>query len=125
MKINIALLAGVSALSLMLSGCSAGGAKSYSSIDDLVTGYESSGLICNWTQTDQVTDALESGTCNSESVLMLFNDSAEATTLAESLADTMRGFGMDPTILVGPNWVINDTEVESLQPVLGGKLITK
>jgi predicted small lipoprotein YifL len=107
-----------------LTGCMPSGPKKYASIDDLVAAYEAAGQSCDWTETDQVTDALASGTCSDSSVLSLWLDSGDATDSANSLLELGTSYGIKVHLLVGPNWLINDPAVEELQKKLGGKIIS-
>lgn len=120
-KLTAAVLVLASVASL--TGCMPSGPKKYASIDELVAAYVSAGQSCDWTQTDQVTDAIASGTCSETSVLSLWLDSGDATDSANSLVELGKSFGMKMHLLVGPNWLINDPAVEELQKKLGGKII--
>ncbi len=120
---KIATVSVLAVASVSLSGCFPSGPKEYGSIEELVAAYEDAGQYCDWTETDQITAALASGTCGSTSVLSLWLDSGDAMNSAENLAEMMRSFGSEPSLLVGPNWLINDPAAAELQKKLGGKLI--
>lgn len=87
-------------------------------IDQLVDAAVDAGLICNWEQTDVVMGAVASGACSDESVLMMFQDHADAKKIVDGIA----GMTAEP-LLLGENWVVNSKMNEELQAVLGGELV--
>lgn len=114
------------ALSLSLTGCTSlnSDPKTYSDIDELVSDFVSSGGDCSqWSQENHVTDALQSGKCNDETIIMFFGSKDEANARALDLKNTMKSFGFSPNLLVGDNWVINGPQVEVVEPKMGGVLI--
>lgn len=112
---------------LALAGCSApapepeetpAGLGRITTIDQLVDAAVDAGLICNWDQTDVVRGAVASGACSDESVLMMFQDHADAKAVVDGIA----GVTEEP-LLFGENWVVNSKMNEELQAVLGGELV--
>ncbi|MDT3331387.1 hypothetical protein Q9S78_11980 [Microbacterium sp. KSW-18] len=91
-----------------------------STIDELKDAFIDAGGVCNWKQTDVVTDATASGECSDQTVLMLFADMDEKEELVSFLSE---GSISEPTILVGENWVINSPEAEDMQGALGGEWV--
>jgi hypothetical protein len=109
----------------LVAGC-ASGPTTYSLVSDLRDAYESAGFDCpEWDQSNQVTAASESGTCDSSTVLMVFDDEASATSQAKSLASLVRSFGSTPSIAYGANWVVNTDQAEIVAKELHGSLISK
>ncbi|MGA6128854.1 MULTISPECIES: hypothetical protein [unclassified Microbacterium] len=91
-----------------------------STIDELKDAFIDAGGVCNWKQTDVVTDATASGECSDQTVLMLFANTDEKDELVSFLSE---GTISEPTLLVGENWVINSPEAEAMQETLGGDWI--
>ena len=116
----------IAALSLSLTACASGnsGPQSFSDIDGVRDAFVSSGGDCpQWNQDNRVTDALQSGTCDEETVIMFFGSEGEANARALDLKNTMKSFGITPSLLVGPNWVINSPQVLAVEQQMGGVLI--
>lgn len=126
MKKTLAIISISTALITALSGCTqppASGGK-FSSIDELKTAYIKAGGSCpSWKQSNVITSALQSGDCDSSSVLSLYGSADAATSSAMITKNGMVKMGMSPHLLVGENWVINSPQVESLQTKMGGLLI--
>lgn len=100
------------------------GPEEFFEISELRAAFEEAGGSCPlWEQKDNVTDALQSGTCDGETVLMLFSSSEKAQNRAFELSETMKRFGLEPHLLVGPNWVVNSPQVVLVEPIMMGKLI--
>ena len=113
-------------LALTLVGCgqSGGGVSAFDDISQLKEAFEKAGGSClQWNQSNKVTSALQSGDCNSETVLMLFGSSEEAKERAEEIRAMYIGFGTEPNLLLGENWLINSKQVNSVHPAMGGTLI--
>lgn len=93
-------------------------------MDELLDAATAAGLDCEpFEQTDEITLAEESGFCGETGTLALY---ADEYALTEHLAEVvpfgieMAEFGTDFVRLVGPNWIINATNVEEIQGSLGG-----
>lgn len=100
------------------------GPEEFFELSEMRAAFEDAGGSCPlWEQKDNVTDALQSGTCDGETVLMLFSSSEKAENRAFQLSETMKKFGLDPHLLVGPNWVINSPQATLVEPIMMGKLI--
>lgn len=113
---------------LAVTGCSANaseplpdeaqGLGKITTIDQLVDAAVDAGMVCNWEQTDVVTDAVASGACSDDTALMMFGDSDATQTRADELAGIV-----DEPLLVGENWIVNSSMGADLQPELGGELV--
>jgi hypothetical protein len=125
MKKKLGIAALTFGLVFSLVGCGQlGGGGAFDDISQLKQAFEKAGGSClQWNESNKVTSALQSGDCNSETVLMLFGSSEEALERAEDLRDMSLSFGFEPNLLVGENWLINSNQVESVQPAMGGTLI--
>lgn len=120
MKISYKSLAVMTVSVLVLSGCSSG-PRTYSSVDDLRQAFENAGGSClEWEQTDQVAAALESGTCNSNTVLSIYESPEAAEDSARGLAEMIAGYGLTPSITFGGNWVVNSDDATLVTESLGG-----
>lgn len=123
-KLGIATLTFGLAFSLVGCGQLGGDGGAFDDIGQLKQAFEKAGGSClQWNESNNVTSALQSGDCNSETVLMLFGSSEEALERAEDLRDMSLSFGFEPNLLVGENWLINSNQVESVQPAMGGTLM--
>lgn len=132
------------ALSLSLFGCVSGTSESipepnetqseterkpaepqnYSDISQLKKAFVEAGGLCDyWEQTNKVTSALQSGDCDSMTVLSLFSSNEAANAAALELKNLKVKIGGELTLLVGANWLINAPSVRDIQPTLGGLLI--
>lgn len=124
MKKLIASFGVIFSLMLAVSGCSSNSPVSYESVADLKTAFESAGGSClEWVQTNQVEAALESGTCNSSTVLSVYVDAESAETAATNLVQLINSFGMEPNVIYGANWVVNSDQVDIVSGVLNGKKV--
>lgn len=112
---------------LAIAGCSApapepeetsAGVGKITTIDQLVDAAIDAGMVCNWEQTDVVSDAVASGACSDDTSLMMFGDSAATQNRADELAGLVKS-----PLLVGENWIINSSVGADLQPKLGGELV--
>lgn len=102
-----------------------GGVTAFDDISQLREVFEKAGGSClEWNQSNNVSSALQSADCNSETVLMLFGSSEEAKERAEELRAMYIGFDLEPNLLLGENWLINSKQVNSVHPAMGGTLIT-
>jgi hypothetical protein len=98
--------------------------QGFSDIDDLRLAFEEAGGSCSsWVQDNAVTGALQSGNCDSETVLMFFGSKEDASDRALDLKKTTKDFGFTPHLLLGENWLINSPQVDLVEPELGGVLI--
>jgi hypothetical protein len=123
-KLTVALMS--LALSVSLSGCgnANGQAQAYGDIEELKLAFEDAGGLClEWNQDNQVSGALQSGTCNSSTVLMFFGSPEDAKDRALDLKTSLKSFGLTPSLLLGENWLINSPDVQIVEPQLGGLLI--
>lgn len=95
--------------------------KSYNSIDELRNDFEAAGGDCpSWVQTDQVTNALQSGECDDSTVLSIYGSTQDTTDQVVQLKEMVQGLGMENHLLVGPNWIVNSPDFEELQKQMGG-----
>jgi hypothetical protein len=124
-KISSVLATLVLAFSLVGCGQSGGGVTAFDDISQLKEAFEKAGGSClDWNQSNNVSSALQSADCNSETVLMLFSSTEEAKEQAEELRNMYLGFGLSPNLLLGENWLINSKQVNSVHSAMGGTLIT-
>jgi len=108
-----------------LLGCAQAPKSTYSSVYELKLAYEEAGGDCSeWVQDNAVLDADDSGNCDGDSVLMVFDSKTSAEYRANALAEMLSGYGFDVNLLLGENWLINSPDVELIKPALGGKLVT-
>ena len=104
----------------------AGGVTAFDDISQLKEVFEKAGGSClEWNQSNNVSSALQSADCNSETVLMLFSSPEAAKERAEELRNSYLGFGLAPNLLLGENWLINSKQASSVHPAMGGTLITE
>lgn len=115
---------------LLLAGCGQqggqGGAATtsaaptpvrYASVTELKDAAVQVGYQCpNWQETNHVTVASGSGSCNDDDVFMLFSDEGQVPDTAAFLQSS------GSTILSGPNWIINGARVGAIKDALGGTL---
>lgn len=85
----------------------------------------------NWTQTNFVTNAAESGTCSDKDVLSTYASQADrdAQVAQERVnKDMLRAAEITTgSTIVGPNWMVAlsaDADIEGIHAVLGGILIS-
>lgn len=85
----------------------------------------------NWTQTNAVTNAAESGTCSDKDVFCTYasqSDRDAQVSQERANKDTLRNAGITPgSTIVGPNWMVNlsaDADIEGVHAVIGGTLIS-
>lgn len=98
--------------------------KTYSSIDELLKDYEAAGGSCpEWEQTDQVTNALQSGKCDFSTVLAIYGSPQDVSEQVSELKKGLKGSGMELQFLVGPNWIVNSPDYKKLQKQMGGKTL--
>jgi hypothetical protein len=103
----------------------AGGVIAFDDISQLKEAFEKAGGSClEWNQSNNVSSALQSADCNSETVLMLFASPEGAKERAEELRAMYIGFDLEPNLLLGENWLINSKQVNPVHPAMGGTLIT-
>jgi hypothetical protein len=122
---TLALVTNVVLIAISLSGCGAQSTRSYADIDQLLDAFNKAGGNCSdWVQDNRVSAALQSGTCDSNTVLMLFGSKEEATERALEIKNTMKSFDLVPNLLLGENWLINSEQVDSIAPKLSGILIS-
>jgi hypothetical protein len=120
MKFNYKPFALLAASALFLSGCSTG-PRTFASVNELRVAFVNAGGSClEWDQTDQVAAALESGTCNSNTVLSIYDSAEAAEESARGLADMIAGYGLTPSITFGGNWVVNSDDATLVSESLGG-----
>lgn len=103
---------------------------SYDSVVGLRDAYVKAGGSCDgWQQTDKISSALESGECGTDTVLSIYVDRDEAKAAADNLVSIASELGgQEASVLVGPNWVVNnDADSDGLLPYkrkLGGTIVT-
>ena len=93
-----------------------------SDIDDLRDAFQAAGGACDsWEQTNQVTNARESGSCSTATVLMVFDSVSKRDDTVSSLQSFVPA-GEEQVLLVGQNWVINSKESRDVVAALGGSI---
>jgi len=122
---NLTALTTMVLLAISLSSCAAQGPRSYADIDELLDAYTKAGGDCSgWVQDNRVSAALQSGTCDPNTVLMFFGSKEAAQDRALEIKNTMKSFNLVPSLLLGENWLINSKQVEAVAPKLPGILIS-
>lgn len=128
-KLGVTALAAV----LLLTGCASGPTPetpstaaypaTFRNVEELRDAFVRAGGSCpDWQQTNQIPLAAESGTCSSSNVLSIYSSTADR----DELVRGYKSMAMeDSAIMVGANWVINDKQVRSLDPALGGTIVSK
>ncbi len=109
---------------LLMAGCGEGvgaAGETYDSIDELREAYEQAGGSCDeWKQSDRVAAALESGDCDSRTVLSTYASSSDASNAAEVLLAS----SLAASVLVGENWIINAPgDLDRLSEQIGGEVV--
>jgi hypothetical protein len=93
-------------------------------VSDLKDAWIAAGGTCDdWVEDDVVQTAAQSGHCSDDDVFMTFADDsskAEAVDNLKQFAST----DIPTTLLVGPNWIINDDSAPSYASKLGGTAVT-
>lgn len=119
----IALLAGCSSPAPEPTPTKPAGPVEYGAVEDLRAAFVDAGGVCNdWKQQNQVTVAAQSGQCGGETVLSTFTTTADR----DKMVATIKAISPDSlTLLVGPNWVINSSQVDKVYKTLGGTLVSK
>lgn len=80
-----------------------------------------SGYHCpRWVQSDNVTKALQSGSCNDNDVLSIYLDSAAV----QSSIEVLKGMDAEVTLAVGENWIVNSPDAEAVSQMIGGTVVT-
>lgn len=84
--------------------------------------YRAAGGDCDeWVQTNQVTNAIASGTCDDDAVLMVFVSETER----DDTINGLRLIAQDGVhLIVGENWLINTPDAVRLAVKLGGTSVT-
>ncbi|MFC0678320.1 hypothetical protein ACFFGH_10760 [Lysobacter korlensis] len=96
------------------------GPVEYGSVEELRDAYVDAGGSCDaWVQENRVTLAAESGDCNDSTVLMTFISESNR----DELVATQKEMGFEVSLLVGPNWIVNADDIETVQETLGGTLV--
>ncbi len=102
-----------------------GNKGSFEKVEELRDAYVAAGGSCpTWVLSNVVETAIESGDCSDSSVLSIYSSTSEASDAAETIRDLNDQAGMDSTLLLGENWIIIAEDVATVEPVLGGILIT-
>ena len=120
----------IGACGLMLAGCatmppsapaSPSPKATYATVVELRDAYVAAGGECpDWTASNRVKLAAESGDCSSNTVLSTYL----STDIRDQVVTTLKSFGTDVHLLVGENWVINTPDPESLVKKLGGTVVS-
>lgn len=104
-------------------------AQEYSSLTDLRDAAITALFSCPvWEQTDELTNAAESGSCSDSDVFTTYaSETSRDAQVAQAKAnnDMLEEAGIEgSTALVGPNWIItgDDAEIRKLQKGLGGQI---
>lgn len=98
--------------------------KTYDKVADLKDAFVKAGGECTeWTESNKVKIAQQSGECGTATVLSVYlsRDAVERrieTTKSSIFGDSGNDW------LVGDNWIINTTDAVKLQDKLGGKIVS-
>lgn len=96
----------------------------YSSVQALKEAFVLAGGVCSgYSQTDNVTLAAQTGTCGKGAVLTIYSSVSDRDGVVANMKQFSDLVGMN--LLVGENWIINDSGVATVQPKLGGTLFTR
>lgn len=126
------------AVALLMTGCAAGTdttdsaapevapepkyPATYRSVEELRDSFVEAGGACpDWVQENLIVAAAESGTCSTTNVLSVYTSQESKDEAVSTLKEIAIS---DLNLLVGENWVINDPVVASLDPELGGTLVS-
>ncbi len=94
----------------------------YGSVEALKDAAVEAGLTCpRYRETNRITEAAQSAECSADAVLATFTSERDKDRWLTGYRELADMLGLDP-VLVGPNWMINATNAEQLQPMLGGVL---
>lgn len=112
------------ALPLLLTGCGPEKNATYETVEGLKEAYVDAGGACDdWSQTNAVEIAAQSGECGDSTVLSVYL-SPEAVerrieaTKASMFAEIMGDW------LVGENWIVHADDATDLQDELGGRIVS-
>lgn len=122
MKKSFALLALTAAL---LTGCSGSGpAATYETVTDLRDAFVEAGGECpDWSETNKVEIASQSGECGTGTVLSVYLSSEAVERRIEATKGSIFGdIGND--WLVGENWIVNTEDVGGLADKMGGRVVS-
>ncbi|MDQ1057361.1 hypothetical protein QFZ23_001262 [Arthrobacter globiformis] len=96
----------------------------YSSVEALKDAFVEVGGECStYDEGNAVTLAAESATCGEDTVLSIYSSSSDKDQVVANMKQFSDMIGMN--ILVGENWIVNNNNVATLQPELGGTLVTR
>ncbi|MDQ0617315.1 hypothetical protein [Arthrobacter globiformis] len=96
----------------------------YSSVEALKDAFlEVGGQCSTYNEGNAVTLAAESATCGEDAVLSIYSSSSDKDQVVANMKQFSDVIGMK--ILVGENWIVNNEDVATLQPKLGGTLVTR
>ncbi|MFC0678325.1 hypothetical protein ACFFGH_10785 [Lysobacter korlensis] len=128
MRVAVPALALTLSAVAMLAGCASSepGPVEYGSVEDLLDAYlAAGGGPCNdWQQTNLVTLSAESGNCaDGDAVLMTFTSEENRDAAVEGLHEYADMLGLH--LLVGPNWIVNASDVRDVRGSLAGTLVMK
>lgn len=117
------LLVGLVGLT-MLAGCSGVTASDYATVDDLKAAFVAAGGACaTWNPNGIVKKAVQSGECDSQTVLSIYTSADAATEQANTIKKLMQGTGLSIHLLVGGNWIVNSVDIDKVQSKMGGQVI--
>lgn len=94
------------------------------SVADLKDAAVAAGFDCpSWEQSNHMPAAAESGTCTDDDVFSTYTSQADRDEVVDFLKENLSGTGIELTLLVGENWIINSDTAAELEPELGGVLV--
>lgn len=112
-------------LALTVSGC-AGGSNTYSSIEEFRSDVEAAGIVCdNWFDLTATAPATEQASCNSSTVLVIYESGTDTAAEAQETIDYYLENEQTYGLVYGPNWLINvgADEAANIAAALGGEAL--
>lgn len=96
----------------------------YETVEGLKEAYVDAGGVCDdWSQTNAVEIAAQSGECGESTVLSVYLSSEAVERRIEATKGSMFAEIMDDW-LVGENWIIHADDATDLQGELGGRIVS-
>lgn len=93
----------------------------YTTVVELKDALVDAGYNCpGWVQSDHVTKALQSGSCNDDDALSVYLDSAAV----QHSIETLKGSGAAVSLVVGENWMVNSPRADEVLKMIGGTVVT-
>jgi hypothetical protein len=122
MKKSLVLLALTAAL---LAGCSGTGpVATHENVTDLRDAFVKAGGECkDWSETNKVEIASQSGECGTGTVLSVYLSSDAVERRIEATKSSIFGDSGNDW-LVGENWIINTEDIGDLRDKMGGRVVS-